>query len=286
MVNATRACDRCGADITALHRNARRCKTCPTREKLGVLPARPCDICDTIYTPKRRDSLCCSRACNGLRYNRLYAARQKEAEPERTCPGCEATFKAWRTDQKYCTSGCGNRHRARRAIVYADLTPRPCERCGTAFTPKQSTSVFCSRLCSRRVSYAKHRTQRVAAAREWARANPELRAAIAAQYKAARRTWETLNPGSVGIASREWRKLVRRYRHRCAYCGGNQGGIHMDHVIPLSRGGRHAIGNVLPACQSCNLTKGAKLVAEWKRDEARWSQDVKRHQMTLLPLSA
>jgi hypothetical protein len=286
MTHATRACDRCGADISSLHRNAKRCKTCPKQKTIGALPERPCEICGTLYTPKRRDSLCCSRACNGLRYNRLYAARQKAAEPERTCPGCDTTFKAWRTDQKYCTPECGNRHRARRAYQYADLSERPCKRCGTVFKPKQSTSVFCSRLCSRRVTYARYRPQRVAAAVAWARANPELRAAIAAQYKAARRAWEQLNPDSVGVAPKEWRRLVRRYRHRCAYCGGNEDGIHMDHVIPLSRGGRHAIGNVLPACQACNLSKGAKLVAEWKRDEAAWSPDVKSHQEMPLPLSA
>jgi hypothetical protein len=286
MTNATRLCDRCGADISALRRNARRCKTCPTRQPLGAIPERACEICGTIYIPKRRDSVCCSRACNGLRYNRLYAARQKAAEPERTCPGCETTFKAWRTDQKYCTAECGNRHRARRAYQYADLSDRPCQRCGTVFTPKQSTSVYCSRLCSRRVTYARYRPQRLAATKAWVKANPELRRAIAAQYKANRRMWEQLNPGSVGILSKDWRKLLRHYRHRCAYCGGNEGGIHMEHVIPLSRGGRHAIGNVLPACQSCNLSKGAKLVAEWKRDDSAWSPDVKQLPEMPLTLSA
>ncbi|WP_405747825.1 HNH endonuclease [Streptomyces canus] len=286
MPNATRACDRCSADISALHRNARRCKTCPTRQPLGLIPERSCEICGTVYQPKRRDSLCCSRACNGLRYNRLYAARQKEAEPERTCPGCQTTFKAWRTDQVYCLPECGNRHRGRRNHTPVDLPERNCQRCGIAFAPKRSASVFCSRLCSRRITYARYREQRVAAAVAWGRANPELRRAIAAQYKAARRAWERLNPDSVGVDSREWRKLVRRYRHRCAYCGGNEGGLHMDHVIPLSRGGRHAIGNVLPACQGCNLSKGAKLVAEWKRDEAAWSQDEKPAPKTPLPLSA
>lgn len=286
MTNATRACDRCGADISTLRRDAQWCRTCRRRTTNAPLPERPCEICQTAYVPNRRDSVCCSRACNLLRLNRKYAAEKQAAEPERACPGCGGTFKAWRTDQKYCTPGCGNRHRARRAIVYADLTPRPCERCGTIFTPKQSASLFCSRLCSRRVTYARYRTQRVAAAAAWARANPEMRRAIAAQYKAARRAWEQLNPDSVGVDSREWRKLVRRYRHRCAYCGGNDGGLHMDHVIPLSRGGRHAIGNVLPACQGCNLSKGAKLVAEWKRDEAAWSQDEKQPPETVLPLSA
>ncbi|MGW2223795.1 HNH endonuclease [Streptomyces formicae] len=286
MTNATRACDRCGADISSLHGNARRCATCPTRPRQEQLPTRSCESCGGSFTPKRRDSLCCSRPCNLLRLNRQYAAVEKAQRPEQVCPGCDESFTAWRTDQKYCTPVCGSRHRARQAIVYADLSERPCQRCSTVFKPKQSTSVFCSRLCSRRVSYARYRPQRVAAAVAWARANPELRRAIAAQYKATRRAWEQLNPDSVGVDSREWRGLVRRYRHCCAYCGGNEGGIHMDHVIPLSRGGRHAIGNVLPACQSCNLTKGAKLVVEWKRDGAAWLPDMKPAPETCLPLSA
>ena len=286
MTNATRVCDQCGADISDLRRDAQWCRACRRRATNPPLPERTCESCQATYVPKRRDSVCCSRDCNLLRLNRKYAAERKAAEPARTCPGCNAAFKAWRTDQKYCTAECGNRKRARLNYRHADLSARPCQRCGATFKPKQSASVFCSRLCSRRATYARYRKQRVAAAVAWGRANPELRAAIAAQYKAARRAWEQLNPGSVGVASREWRRLVRRYRHSCAYCGGNQGGIHMDHVIPLSRGGRHAIGNVLPACQACNLSKGAKLVAEWKRDEAAWSQVVKQPPRMPLPLSA
>lgn len=286
MPQATRACDRCGRDISALHGNARRCATCPTRTRQGPLRERPCESCGTSYIPKRKDSVCCSRPCNLLRLNRQYAADAKAERREQDCPGCEQSFKAWRTDQKYCTAECGNRHRARRSRQPAALTPRPCDRCGATFKPKQTPSVYCSRLCGRRATYGRHREQRVAASVAWARANPEMRAANAAQYKAIRRTWEQTNPDSVGINSREWRRLVRRYRHCCAYCGGNEGGIHMDHVIPLSRGGRHAIGNVLPACRSCNLTKGAKLIVEWKRGGAAWLPDVRPAQEMSLPLSA
>ncbi|MFD3815028.1 HNH endonuclease [Streptomyces rubiginosohelvolus] len=265
MTQATRACDRCGADIAHLHGNKRRCTTCPARPLLGPIAERPCAICGTNYQPKRRDSVCCSRDCNQLRLNRKYAAAKKSTAPTLDCPGCRALFKPWRTDQRYCTPGCGNRHRSRGAYRHADLTPRPCLRCGATFTPKQSASAHCSRLCSRRTTYARYRKERVAAAVAWARANPTMRAAIANQNKARRRQWMQTNPGSVGVSSRDWVTLVRHYHRHCAYCGGNKGGIHMDHVIPISRGGRHAIGNVLPACQGCNLSKGAKLLAEWKR---------------------
>lgn len=38
---------------------------------------------------------------------------------------------------------------------------------------------------------------------------------------------------------------------------------HLEHVIPLSRGGHDTVGNVRPACPSCNLAKGDKTVEEY-----------------------
>lgn len=265
MTQATRACDRCGTNISGLHGNARRCKTCPARPHLSPIPERPCAICGTTYQPKRRDSTCCSPTCRDLLLSRKYGAAKKAAIQLRACPGCNEDFKPWRTDQKYCTPICGNQHRARQNYQHADLSPRSCTRCGATFTPKQTTSTLCSRLCSRRATYARYRQDRVAASVAWARANPQARAVISNQHRARRRTWIDTNPGGVGVTTRDWIRMIRHYRNQCAYCGGNTGGIHMDHVIPVSRGGRHAIGNVLPACQTCNLTKGAKLLAEWKR---------------------
>jgi len=39
----------------------------------------------------------------------------------------------------------------------------------------------------------------------------------------------------------------------------------MDHVVPLIRGGRHSVGNIIPACRSCNSSKGGKFIIEWKK---------------------
>lgn len=38
----------------------------------------------------------------------------------------------------------------------------------------------------------------------------------------------------------------------------------LDHVFPLSRGGRHCVGNIVPACGQCNHSKGALTVVEWR----------------------
>jgi 5-methylcytosine-specific restriction endonuclease McrA len=65
------------------------------------------------------------------------------------------------------------------------------------------------------------------------------------------------------ISDRDWRSMVARFRGRCAYCG-SLGEMTRDHVIPLARGGRHAIGNILPACRSCNSSKRDRLLVEWR----------------------
>ena len=44
----------------------------------------------------------------------------------------------------------------------------------------------------------------------------------------------------------------------CHYCAGPGGEV--DHKIPLSKGGRHAMGNLVPSCRSCNARKGDKII--------------------------
>ena len=50
---------------------------------------------------------------------------------------------------------------------------------------------------------------------------------------------------------------------RCVYCHEPlPAGFHVDHVIPLSRGGAHAWENLVLACAPCNLRKGSRYPEE------------------------
>lgn len=56
--------------------------------------------------------------------------------------------------------------------------------------------------------------------------------------------------------------IARILAQPCAYCDAPS--EHIDHVIPLSRGGRHSIGNLTGACAKCNQSKSNKLLIEWR----------------------
>lgn len=58
--------------------------------------------------------------------------------------------------------------------------------------------------------------------------------------------------------------LIRLTNSPCMNCNSKEN-IQIDHIIPVSRGGYHGIGNLQPLCKSCNLSKGSKTLTEWRR---------------------
>lgn len=56
------------------------------------------------------------------------------------------------------------------------------------------------------------------------------------------------------------RGVLARDNHRCVYCGA--AATSLDHVVPKSRGGRHAWDNVVAACARCNHAKADRSVAD------------------------
>lgn len=49
----------------------------------------------------------------------------------------------------------------------------------------------------------------------------------------------------------------------CAYCGATDTPLQRDCVLPISRGGRYTLDNVVPACRSCNTSKCNDEVTGW-----------------------
>lgn len=67
--------------------------------------------------------------------------------------------------------------------------------------------------------------------------------------------------------------LTRRFEQfdcRCCYCGSGSR-IEVEHFIPRSKGGPHAMGNLLPACQECNKLKRNHDPETWYRSQPFFS---------------
>ena len=54
------------------------------------------------------------------------------------------------------------------------------------------------------------------------------------------------------------KNVLIRDQHTCVYCRRRQTGLTIDHVIPVSRGGRTDFENCVACCKSCNVRKGAR----------------------------
>jgi 5-methylcytosine-specific restriction endonuclease McrA len=149
--------------------------------------------------------------------------------------------------------------------------------------------------------YAANRDRYLAKCAEWYEANRDrVIAERNARYaenpepgRAAGRANYRRNPGPYIDRARRRRALLREatlaeFTHSdlleaweerglsgCVYCPDGEF-EHIDHVIPLIRGGAHSIENLVPSCARCNGSKGAKLLEEW----------LPAHQARLAPDSA
>lgn len=185
---------------------------------------RPCEHCGGTLPVGCRSS---RRFCSRRCVNAAYKIAHKEALYE--------AHRQWRLQTRESRLAQSAERR---------LTGIACLECGQAIpSASRTTRKFCSRRCANQMSLRERRAER--------RASTE------------RRRLKLTSGEHVGVSERDWQRLVGRYRNRCAYCAELKP-LTKDHVVPVSRGGRHAIGNILPACQSCNSSKRDDLLAAWR----------------------
>jgi 5-methylcytosine-specific restriction endonuclease McrA len=88
------------------------------------------------------------------------------------------------------------------------------------------------------------------------------------------------------LTDEQW-AAIREAWGGCAYCGAPDASPQKDCVLPISRGGRYTLGNVVPACRSCNASKCNDEVTGWLRrkrlDEAAF---LVRHHEVVTALTA
>lgn len=92
--------------------------------------------------------------------------------------------------------------------------------------------------------------------------------------------WRTKNIDKVRLAStrynqrkrsayhdynkEDWSFALNFFSHSCAYCGVKER-MEQEHIMPVSKGGPYIASNIIPACRSCNASKGDKDLEIWYR---------------------
>jgi 5-methylcytosine-specific restriction endonuclease McrA len=113
---------------------------------------------------------------------------------------------------------------------------------------------------SKTSSYAQsHKNETATYKKKWITNNPEKRKEVNRISELKRRAAKknvTVNKFTIS-------DIVSTYGDRCFYCGGKF--EHVDHYVPLSKGGPHSLENVRPSCKNCNLRKHSKMPEDFKR---------------------
>ena len=224
-----------------------------------------CVICGKEFTPSRYSKgLCCSGACGGEYTRRIQTKPKRRA----ICQECGKEFEVGRECKgMYCSVQCQGKGEGRRrheeAVIRANQKAfieaanrlvarkkaekekerqdfikaarniRTCQECGrTYYSAKRK--LYCSKAC------AEKKTNRLKLDRE------RFAGDETADYSITRL------------------KLFRRDRGKCQLCGKRLEFIAdynaedyptIDHIVPVSKGGRHTWDNVQLACRRCNSAK-------------------------------
>lgn len=62
--------------------------------------------------------------------------------------------------------------------------------------------------------------------------------------------------------------VIARYGRTCVYCGKKglyRRSLCLDHVVPVSKGGKTEVGNLVVCCSGCNMKKGNADLADYVR---------------------
>lgn len=118
---------------------------------------------------------------------------------------------------------------------------------------------------TKRQHYERHRDEVIDKSRQYRKDNPDYwkrSPEKEAEKGSKRRARKRQAQGVFTIADVQRKLWVQR--GRCFYCHKKLGeSYHVDHYIPLSRGGTNWPDNIVIACSWCNLTKGDRMPVDF-----------------------
>lgn len=255
-----------------------------------------CESCESVFSVhiyRAKSARYCSYRCMGK-------GKIRPQESTITCTGCsqvkDADSFSWTTlrgekRRRVRCKQCEKRARDAKVSEMESGPPRACSGCGrtkaaSCFYGMAAACKVCV-LDRQKLVRDRRADDERALEREYHRdyyqANREAAAERARRFEATekgkagkrvaqarRRGFATGAPGH--FASADIVRLWHRQRGECAACGvkcgkrpADSGAYHVDHIMPLARGGSNWPRNLQILCPACNCSKGAKTEAEFRR---------------------
>ena len=173
------------------------------------------------------------------------------------CPQCGGDV-VGRKDKKWCSEKCRSASRDKRPynIAYYHANKERLRENHRQWERDNRSHVTAKRRAWVEKNLEAVREYQREYQRAWYPANRDRQS----EYQSRRRDKKNA-AGRFVVTKRDYARLTRRYGGRCAYCPSSA--TEWDHVVPISRGGRHGVSNLVPSCMPCNRSKGAKLLYEW-----------------------
>lgn len=258
-----KACEYCGNEFETIHPEYRFCSNSCASKHVGE-QRRGKYYCEYCGKPRwsdhpNRNRYCspeCARKARSLEAAMQHAQekRAKEQALNKQCVNCGKTFRATTVTQRFCSEACQceNASIAAKERGMEEYVPREfiCAECGrkviTSYGVKNHT--YCSQKCMMRAGNRRYHHQR-------------------------KQLMQTAYIEPVALQD-----IYNRANGVCEICGlpvpddttpENAWGATRDHIVPLSKGGLHEMGNCQLAHRICN---SLKLDSEEKNFRIDWKQ--------------
>ena len=238
-------CAHCGASMEGKRAHAIYCsRTCKSNERrkraatLLAVKTRACVVCGVEFTLVKCSKYCTPR-CRAAAVRRRAGVLARDLSQRRPCLACNRPT----TRGNFCSAKCRAGY---------EIPIRPCGNCGTDFTPKTLADRYCSIKCRGRHSHS---------------ITPFVWSAGAqACYQRRRALIKGATVGERIVPA----DVYDRDGWVCGLCGDpvdrslqypDPMSKSLDHIVPVSRGGAHALTNVQCSHLHCNISKSDRLIA-------------------------
>lgn len=299
-----KACEQCGTEFTSRQPNAKYCtpkcrdRAKYLRKKSDTAPhtQKQCAGCAKPFTPHHPLATYCTNKCNKAEAERRRRQRKRGTErvTSKTCAICNATFSPNTPTAKHCSSECRKaaKRKADREFMRKwrqenpqlnaerlkredrELHLQRTNRWRKAHPEQAKSMAKAYRQANRKSEYERmrrwpkdpvnkerHRTRM----KQWAVRNPDKVAA----YRVRRAQAELSGNATRELINAKWDASSKT----CILCGKqiddtiespDPMSLTLEHLTPISRGGRHDLDNIDFAHRACNTKKGPKTLDEYR----------------------